>query len=143
MDGTIVIPIKTEEYSVKTDSNGTATLNLNENTTERFNLTCSFEGDEAYNPTSSTKEITIKSVIEASSSGSSSQDSIDANRPTNDPNYKGYTPNHESEVINGWDPSEHETYRESMSDGNQKIHYDDGYFRLVDENGYVITYGYG
>ena len=30
-----------------------------------------------------------------------------------------------------------------MPDGTQKIHYDDGYFRLVDDKGYVITYGYG
>lgn len=28
------------------------------------------------------------------------------------------------------------------SDGNQEIRYDDGYFHLVDKNGYVITYGY-
>ena len=71
-------------------------------------------------------------------------DPIEANRPKNDPNYKGYTPLHESEITSdGWNPREHETYRENMPDGSQKIHYDDGYFRIVDKNGYVITYGYG
>lgn len=135
-------PNNTQEYTIKTDSNGIATLTLTKDNIGTYNLTCSFEGDDTYKPTSSTKEITVKSSG-ATSSSSSAQDSIEANRPKNDPNYKGYTPNHESEVINGWNPREHETYRESMSDGNIKIHYDDGYFRLVDKNGYVITYGYG
>ena len=29
-----------------------------------------------------------------------------------------------------------------LGGGREKIHYDDGYFTIVDENGYVITYGY-
>ncbi|WP_405303631.1 Ig-like domain-containing protein [Methanobrevibacter sp.] len=130
-----------QEYLIKTDSNGIATLTLTEDNVGTYNLTCSFEGDDTYKPASTTKEITVNGTSEATAS--STQDPIEANRPKNDPNYKGYTPNHESEIINGWNPHEHETYRESMSDGNVKIHYDDGYFRLVDRNGYVITYGYG
>ncbi len=134
----------TQEYTVKTNTNGIATLNLSEDHIGTYNLTCTFDGDDKYKETASSKEITIeKSVVQAEQSTSTTQDSIEANRPKNDPNYKGYTPNHESEIINGWNPAEHETYREKMSDGNIKIHYDDGYFRLVDENGYVITYGYG
>ena len=71
-------------------------------------------------------------------------DPIDANRPTNDDRYKGYNPNHESEVTSdGWNPREHEVSRQTNPDGSIKIKYDDGYFRLCDENGYVITYGYG
>ena len=131
---------KTQEYAIKTDSNGIATLALNGEHVGTYNITCSFEGDDTYNTASTTKEISINSVEDSSDS---SQNSIDANRPRNDPNYKGYTPNHESETINGWNPQEHETYRESLGDGTVKIHYDDGYFRIVDENGYVITYGYG
>ncbi|MGX8693267.1 MAG: Ig-like domain repeat protein [Methanobrevibacter sp.] len=130
----------TREYLIKTDSNGVATLTLSEENVGKYNLTCSFEGDDTYNPSSTTKEISVKATAKATSSN---VDPIEANRPKNDPNYKGYTPNHESEVINGWNPRDHETYRESMSDGTVRIHYDDGYFRLVDKNGYVITYGYG
>ena len=134
----------TQEYVIKTDSNGIATLTLTEENNGTHNLTCSFEGDDTYNAASATKEITVKSAAEAtSSSSSSSENSIEANRPKNDPTYKGYTPNHESEVVNGWNPSEHEQSRQSLSDGNQRIQYDDGYFRIVDSNGYVITYGYG
>ena len=129
-----------KEYAVTTDSNGTAVLTLSEENIGTFNVTCSFEGDETYKETSTSKEITVSAVKTASITD---ENSIEANRPRNDPNYKGYTPNHESEIVNGWNPAEHETYREKMSDGTIKIHYDDGYFRLVDENGYVITYGYG
>lgn len=133
----------TQEYTVKTDSKGIATLTLSEDNVGTYNVTCKFEGDETYKQSSTSKEVTIeKSVIEATQP-TSAENSIEANRPKNDPNYKGYTPNHESEVINGWNPAEHETYRESLGDGTVKIHYDDGYFRIVDKNGYVITYGFG
>ena len=90
----------------------------------------------------STSNTTLSTDV-AHISSDNNQNSIDANRPKNDPNYKGYTPRHESEVTSdGWNPKEHETYRESIGGGREKIHYDDGYFTIVDENGYVITYGY-
>ena len=43
----------------------------------------------------------------------------------------------------GWNPKDHEVGRDRLNDGSQRIRYDDGYFRIVDKNGYVITYGYG
>lgn len=71
-------------------------------------------------------------------------DNDDENGPVYEESYyKGGVAKHESENGNdGWNPSEHETYREDMGDGNYKIHYDDGYFRVCDRNGYIITYGY-
>ena len=45
-------------------------------------------------------------------------------------------------VINGWDPSEHEVSREYIGDGNYRITYDDGYFRVVDSDGNILSYGY-
>jgi hypothetical protein len=91
-----------------------------------------------------TSNVTAEPISTEEESSSDDTNSIEANRPKNDPRYKGYTPYHESEVTkDGWNPAEHETYRERMPDGSVKIHYDDNYFRLVDENGYVITYGYG
>lgn len=48
----------------------------------------------------------------------------------------------DEEVIDGWDPKEHELYREDMGDGYEKVHYDDGYFRVVDDRGNVESYGY-
>ncbi|MBR6023386.1 MAG: hypothetical protein IK044_00290 [Methanobrevibacter sp.] len=97
------------------------------------------------NVNSTTENTTIDTNVTTISSDSQNNDqnSIDANRPRNNPNYKGYTPMHESEVTSdGWNPKEHETYRESIGGGREKIHYDDGYFTIVDENGYIITYGY-
>ena len=97
------------------------------------------------NITSSANNTTLSTEVAhiSSDSQNNDQNSIDANRPRNDPNYKGYTPRHESEVTSdGWNPKEHETYRESIGGGREKIHYDDGYFTIVDENGYVITYGF-
>ena len=99
------------------------------------------------NNTTTSKTTTVVSISndsQQSSDSSSSENSIDSNRPKNDPNYKGYNPYHESEVTSdGWNPKDHEVGRDRLNDGSQRIRYDDGYFRIVDKNGYVITYGYG
>lgn len=42
----------------------------------------------------------------------------------------------------GWNPKEHEVSREKLDDGNERVNYDDGYFRIVDKDGNIITYGY-
>jgi len=47
----------------------------------------------------------------------------------------------DEKVIDGWDPKEHEVSRESMEDGYEKVHYDDGYFRIVDDKGKIQSYG--
>lgn len=43
----------------------------------------------------------------------------------------------------GWNPKEHEVSREDLGDGNQKVRYDDGYMRVVNKKGDVLTYGFG
>ena len=60
-------------------------------------------------------------------------------------NYKVNVPerfNFAYDVIDGWDPKEHEVSREDLGDGTYRITYDDGYFRIVDEDGNILTYGY-
>lgn len=42
----------------------------------------------------------------------------------------------------GWNPKKHETYREDIGDGYQRVHYDDGYFRVVNKKGDILSYGY-
>ena len=42
----------------------------------------------------------------------------------------------------GWDPKEHEVSREAMEDGMERVNYDDGYFRIVDKDGNILSYGY-
>ncbi|MBE6498636.1 MAG: carboxypeptidase regulatory-like domain-containing protein [Methanobrevibacter sp.] len=139
----------TKEYNATTNEKGKATLKLSNMDDGKYTVNCTFDGNDKYKATTAEKKFSYTDEIVASggsssdSSSSSSVDPIDANRPTNDPNYKGYTPLHESEVTNdGWNPREHEVSRKNMADGSQEIRYDDGYYRLVDENGYVITYGY-
>lgn len=49
----------------------------------------------------------------------------------------------DEQVIDGWNPKEHEVSRERVDDNMEKVYYDDDYFRLVDNNGKVVSYGYG
>lgn len=78
----------------------------------------------------------------------------DANRPSyNDMRYKKASynpqdpsyykgPNHIDEIVNGWNPKEHEVSRIPLEDGRIKVIYDDGYFRIADGTGYVVTSGF-
>ncbi|MBQ6098763.1 MAG: Ig-like domain repeat protein [Methanobrevibacter sp.] len=132
----------TYEYNVTTGNTGTAALTLNNLESGKYNVTCTFDGNSKFKSAKCSGKLTYTDEVTASSSGSSNP--IEDNRPVNDANYKGYNPYHESEVTSdGWNPKDHEVSRQSVGDGNQKIKYDDGYFRIVDSNGYVITYGYG
>lgn len=45
-------------------------------------------------------------------------------------------------TADGWDPKKHEVSREDMDNGYQKVHYDDGYFRVVNKKGDILSYGY-
>lgn len=59
-------------------------------------------------------------------------------------NQKTSTQREEDKITaSGWDPKKHETYREDIGEGYQKVHYDDGYFRVVDKKGNIETYGFG
>ncbi|WP_298501440.1 Ig-like domain-containing protein [uncultured Methanobrevibacter sp.] len=135
---------ETKEYTVTTDNNGTGNLTLSDISDGEYSINCTFNGNDNYKPATASKKFNYTDTVSASgTSQGSSSNPIDENRPTNDINYKGYTPYHESEVTSdGWNPREHEVSRRDMGDGSQEIRYDDGYYRLVDENGYVITYGY-
>ena len=42
----------------------------------------------------------------------------------------------------GWNPKEHEVSREELDDGNERVFYDDGYSRIVDKDGNILSYGY-
>ena len=45
-------------------------------------------------------------------------------------------------TINGWNPKDHEVSREDLGDGLVRINYDDGYSRVIDQDGNVLSYGY-
>lgn len=45
-------------------------------------------------------------------------------------------------MIGRWNPTGHEINRYNLGDVMERIEYDDGYFRIVDSHGYIVTFGY-
>ena len=121
----------TENFTLKTDSNGEC--RLEDLPAGNFSLISKYYGNKKYKESSISGEITVN---KKASSSKSSADSNSGNKSKFKSNYKV------DDIINGWDPSEHEVSREDLGDGTQRITYDDGYFRIVDEDGNILTYGY-
>ncbi|OWT32737.1 hypothetical protein BGI41_06115 [Methanobrevibacter sp. 87.7] len=131
------------EYTTITDNNGEGRIAINVNNSGHYTANIKYNGNNEYNESSIIQEIIIKDIV--GNNLTSNESDIDKNRPSNtDPRYKhgDSSVHHESETVNGWNPSEHEVSREDIGDGKYRINYDDGYYRICDENGYVITYGY-
>ena len=95
-----------------------------------FSLLAKYYGNKNYKESSISGQIIVNKKASAS------------NSPNNNTN-KDYKSDYKvDDVINGWDPSEHEVSREDLGDGTQRITYDDGYFRIVDKDGNILSYGY-
>lgn len=112
----------TENFTLKTNENGEC--KLEDLIADNFTLSAKFNGNKDYKPASLSGNIYVKKKASAS----------------NNDKYK--TDNKVDDVIDGWDPKEHEVSREDLGDGTYRITYDDGYFRIVDEDGNILTYGY-
>lgn len=116
----------TENLTLKTNENGEC--RLEDLIADNFTLSAKFNGNKDYKPAMITGTIYVKKKANPSSQTSRSD------------KYK--TDNKVDDVIDGWDPKEHEVSREDLGDGTYRITYDDGYFRIVDEDGNILTYGY-
>ena len=116
----------TENFTLKTNENGEC--RLEDLIADNFTLSAKFNGNKDYKPAMITGTIYVKKKANPSSQTSRSD------------KYK--TDNKADDVIDGWDPKEHEVSREDLGDGTYRITYDDGYFRIVDEDGNILTYGY-
>lgn len=116
----------TENLTLKTNENGEC--KLEDLIADNFTLSAKFNGNKDYKPAMITGTIYVKKKANPSSQTSRSD------------KYK--TDNKVDDVIDGWDPKEHEVSREDLGDGTYRITYDDGYFRIVDEDGNILTYGY-
>ncbi|MDD6048863.1 MAG: hypothetical protein PUB95_05360 [Methanobrevibacter ruminantium] len=116
----------TENFTLKTNENGEC--KLEDLIADNFTLSAKFNGNKDYKPAMITGTIYVKKKANPSSQTSRSD------------KYK--TDNKADDVIDGWDPKEHEVSREDLGDGTYRITYDDGYFRIVDEDGNILTYGY-
>lgn len=120
----------TENFTLKTNSNGEC--KLEDLIADNFTLSAKYYGNKEYKGATLSGTIYVKKKASASAS-------TNTNTNTNS-NYK--TDNKVDDVVNGWDPSEHEVSREDLGDGTVRITYDDGYFRIVDKDGNILTYGY-
>ena len=121
----------TENFTLKTNANGEC--RLEDLIADNFTVMAKYYGNKDYKPATLSGEIHVKKKV------SNTAVNTNANANSND-KYK--TDNKVDDVIDGWDPSEHEVSREALGDGTYRITYDDGYFRIVDEDGNILTYGY-
>ena len=112
----------TENFTLKTNENGEC--RLEDLIADNFTLSAKYNGNKNYKQATLSGNIYVKKKASAS----------------NNDKYK--TDNKVDDVIDGWDPKEHEVSREDLGDGTYRITYDDGYFRIVDEEGNILTYGY-
>ena len=112
----------TENFTLKTNADGEC--RLEDLIADNFTLTAKYKGNKDYKQATLSGNIYVKKKASAS----------------NNDKYK--TDNKVDDVIDGWDPKEHEVSREALGDGTYRITYDDGYFRIVDEDGNILTYGY-
>lgn len=117
---------------VKTNSKGKAKLDLNLKK-GKYVINVTYCGNENYTGNMTTQKLTIKELVtevvksESSSSSSSQNSEREEYQITPD----------------GWNPGEHEVSRRSVGDGRERVNYDDGYFRVVDQDGNIITHGWG
>ena len=121
----------TENFTLKTNEKGEC--KLEDLIADNFTVLAKYYGNRDYKPATLSGEIHVKKKV--------SNTVINTNSNTND-NDKYKTDNKVDYVIDGLDPKEHEVSREALGDGTYRITYDDGYFRIVDEDGNILTYGY-
>ena len=146
-DQTINITIKdkkgaSDNHSVVTNEKGVGTLKLDKNS-GKYNVTVSYGGNDKYNGCNVTKKITVEEVsvedaqLKSDNSDSSSQSG------DSDSSSQNSVRQEDKVTPDGWNPREHEVSREPAGEGYERVRYDDDYFRIVDGDGNIVTYGYG
>lgn len=123
------------EDIVKTNSKGKAKLDLDLKK-GKYKVNVTYEGNENYTGNNTTQKLTIKEEEVAETTPEPSQ--------TADTYSSSQSSEREEDKItaDGWNPNEHEVSRESVGDGYERVQYDDDYFRIVDQDGNIITYGF-
>ena len=114
---------------VKTNSKGKAKLDLDLKK-GKYNVTVSYGGNENYTGTNETQKLSIKEKVTEAVKSQSSSSQSSSHRQEYD-----ITPD-------GSNPREHEVSREPIGDANERVKYDDGYMRVVDKDGNVISHGF-
>lgn len=128
--------------TVKTNDKGKAKLSLDLKK-GKYNVTVSYGGNDKYNGCNVTKKITVEEVsvedaqLKSDNSDSSSQSG------DSDSSSQNSVRQEDKVTPDGWNPREHEVSREPAGEGYERVRYDDDYFRIVDGDGNIVTYGYG
>ena len=127
-------------YSVATDENGIGVLKLDKSP-GKYDVNATFNGNGKYAKSGDSKTITIEE--EASASEPASSESSGSTSSVSSDSGSSQSVREEDKVTSdGWNPKEHEVSREPLEDGNERVTYDDGYSRVVDKDGNILSYGY-
>ena len=92
-------------------------------------------------PNESNRDITETAAEQAQYADSSSQ-SVETSTDSASDSSSQSQRQEDQITSDGWNPKEHEVSREDLGDGNERVTYDDGYSRVVDKDGNILSYGY-
>ena len=124
-----------ETFRLRTNSNGEC--RLEDLISGNFTIDAKFNGTKKYKESTAHQDLTVNKLPTKSKAVKSNENSKKSSAKTE------YATDYKvDEVVNGWDPSEHEVSREYLGDGNYRVNYDDGYFRVIDKDGNILNYGY-
>ena len=123
----------TIDEDITTDSKGKAKLKVDEK--GKYSVECKFDGDGKYASSSTAANLTVKKATTEVVNEDKTSDSVSALSDSEREEYK-ITPD-------GWNPREHEVSREPIGNGNERVNYDDGYMRVVDQDGNILSHGWG
>lgn len=119
------------DKDVRTNIYGKAKFKVEE--TGKYSVECKFNGNDKYASSSTADNISVEKAATKLVSEEKNSDSVSSQGNERE-EYK-ITPD-------GWNPREHEVSRESIGGGKERVHYDDNYFRVVDQDGNIITHGW-
>jgi hypothetical protein len=120
------------DKNIKTDSKGKAKFKMEEK--GKYFVECSFDGSGQFASSSTAGNITVKKATTKVISEEKNSNSVSSSQDNEREEYQ-ITPD-------GWNPREHEVSRESIGNGKERVHYDDNYFVVVDQDGNIITHGW-
>ena len=123
----------TIDEDATTNSKGKAKLKVDEK--GKYSVECRFDGDGKYASSSTAANLTVKKATTEIVNEDKTSDSVSASSDSEREEYK-ITPD-------GWNPREHEVSREPIGNGNERVNYDDGYMRVVDQDGNILSHGWG
>ena len=123
----------TIDEDATTNSKGKAKLKVDEK--GKYSVECRFDGDGKYASSSTAANLTVKKASTEVVNEDKTSNSVSASSNGEREEYQ-ITPD-------GWNPREHEVSRERIDSERERVNYDDGYFVVVDNDGNILSHGWG